>query len=333
MDKKMASKQNKIEIYTSKDNNIQVDVVFEQDTVWLNQKQIAYLFDKDSDTIGLHLKNIYKEGELKESPTTEYFSVVQKEGKRNVQRNIKFYNLDAIISVGYRVNSKRGTQFRQWATQRLKDYLVKGYAINKKRLQQKNKQVLHLKTGIQILSRAIEAKAAADKNDVLKIFSKGLALLDDYDHEELDKKGITKAETIFPTFEDYISFIAEMYSDFQSDVFAKPKDDSFHSSINQIKQTFDGKELYPSLQEKAANLLYLIVKNHSFVDGNKRIAAACFLYFLEKNNFLLDKHLRPIISNEALAALTLFIAASKPSEADIVKRLTISILNRNLSEH
>ena len=333
MDKKMASKQNKIEIYTSKDNNIQVDVVFEQDTVWLNQKQIAYLFDKDSDTIGLHLKNIYKEGELKESPTTEYFSVVQKEGKRNVQRNIKFYNLDAIISVGYRVNSKRGTQFRQWATQRLKDYLVKGYAINKKRLQQKNKQVLHLKTGIQILSRAIEAKAAADENDFLKIFSKGLALLDDYDHEELDKKGITKAETIFPTFEDYISFIAEMYSDFQSDVFAKPKDDSFHSSINQIKQTFDGKELYPSLQEKAANLLYLIVKNHSFVDGNKRIAAACFLYFLEKNNFLLDKHLRPIISNEALAALTLFIAASKPSEADIVKRLTISILNRNLSEH
>jgi len=194
----MASKQNKIEIYTSKDNNIQVDVVFEQDTVWLNQKQIAYLFDKDSDTIGLHLKNIYKEGELKESPTTEYFSVVQKEGKRNVQRNIKFYNLDAIISVGYRVNSKRGTQFRQWATQRLKDYLVKGYAINKKRLQQKNKQVLHLKTGIQILSRAIEAKAAADENDFLKIFSKGLALLDDYDHEELDKKGITKAETIFP---------------------------------------------------------------------------------------------------------------------------------------
>lgn len=325
-------KQNKIVIYKTKDNQTEITVQFEQETVWLSQKLMAELFEKDSDTIGLHLKNIYKTEELDEASTTEYFSVVQKEGKRSVRRNIKFYNLDAIISVGYRVNSKRGTQFRQWATQRLKDYLVQGYAINQKRLAQKNQEVKHLKTGIQILSRAIEEKIETSHNEVLELFSKGLSLLDDYDHEELDKKGTTEQETIYPTFDNYMAFIAEMYSDFESDVFAKPKDESFKSSINQIKQTFDGKELYSSIQEKAANLLYLIVKNHSFVDGNKRIAAACFLYFLDRNNVLLNQNKKSIISNEALAALTLFIATSKPNEAETVKRLIISILNRNISE-
>jgi hypothetical protein len=177
--------QNKIEIYQTKDSQTIVEVKFDEQTVWLSQKQMAELFDKDSDTIGLHFKNIFKEGELDENSTTEYFSVVQKEGKRNVKRNIKFYNLDAIISVGYRVNSKRETQFRQWATQRLKDFLVKGYAINEKRLHEKQQEVLHLKTGIQILSRAIEARNETKENEILNIFSTGLELLDDYDHEEL----------------------------------------------------------------------------------------------------------------------------------------------------
>jgi len=289
-------------------------------------------FDKYSDTIGLHLKNIFKENELEENATAEYFSVVQKEGKRSVKRNIKFYNLDAIISVGYRVNSKRGTQFRIWATQRLKDYLVKGYAINEKRLQEKEQEVIHLKTGIQILSRAIESQRQDGENDILNIFSKGLELLDDYDHEELDTKGNTEQKTLFPKYDDYIDFIAEMYSDFESDVFAKPKEDSFHSSINQIAQSFDGKELYQSIQEKAANLLYYIVKNHSCVDGNKRIAAACFLYFLDKNKALINND-NPIISNEALASLTLFIATSKSDEDDIVKRFIISILNRSITQN
>jgi prophage maintenance system killer protein len=322
-------KQNKIEIYQSKDNQTVVEVKFDTETVWLSQKQMAFLFDKDSDTIGLHLKNIFKEEELKEKATTEYFPVVQKEGKRNVKRNIKFYNLDAIISVGYRVNSVRGTQFRIWATQRLNDFLIKGYAINEKRLQEKQQEVLHLKTGIQILNRAIEAQNETKENEILNIFSKGLELLDDYDHETLDTKRENKQKTIFPDYEDYLNFIAEMYSDFESDVFARPKDESFHSSINQIAQTFNGQELYPSLQEKAANLLYYIVKNHSFVDGNKRIAAACFLYFLDKNKALKNKSGITIISNEALAALTLFIATSKSEEADTVKRFIMSILNRN----
>jgi prophage maintenance system killer protein len=236
-----------------------------------------------------------------------------------------------IISIGYRVNSIRGTQFRIWATQRLKDYLVKGYAINEKRLQEKEQEVIHLKTGIQILSRAIEAQNETKENEILNIFANGLELLDDYDHQALDTKGNTEAETVFPAYDDYLSFIADMYSGLESDVFAKPKDDSFHSSINQIAQTFDGQELYPSIQEKAANLLYYIVKNHSFVDGNKRIAAACFLYFLDKNKALINND-KTIISNEALASLTLFIATSKPDEADIVKRFIISVLNRNLNQ-
>lgn len=320
---------NKIEIYKTPDNQTEIQVQFEEDTVWLSQKQMGQLFEKDTDTIGLHLKNIYESGELQELATTEESSVVQTEGKRQVRRKIKFYNLDAIISVGYRVNSKRGVQFRQWATQRLKDYLVQGYAINEKRLAQKQQEVEYLKTGIQILGRAIEEASEKPDEQVFSIFSKGLALLDDYDHEQLDLNGNTTRKAVFPSYDDYMKLIHSMYSEFQSNVFAKPKDNSFHSSINQIKQSFEGKDLYPSIEEKAANLLYFITKNHSFVDGNKRIAAACFVYFLEQNNMLVLDDGSPVIDNNTLAALTLFIANSKTEEAQTVKNLVISMLNRN----
>ncbi|HQL26056.1 MAG TPA: RhuM family protein, partial [Bacteroidaceae bacterium] len=202
--------ENKIEIFRSSDNQIELKVQIDSDTVWLNQRQMAELFDKDSDTIGLHLKNIYNESELEENSTTEYFSVVQKEGKRLVKRKIKFYNLDTIISVGYRVNSKRGTQFRQWATQRLKDYLVQGYAINEKRLAQKQQEVEYLKTGIRILNRAMDEQTTAEEFEMLKVFAKGLSLLDDYDHELLDKKGITQQQTIYPSVEEYLKMIQVM---------------------------------------------------------------------------------------------------------------------------
>lgn len=321
--------KNKIEIYKTPDNQTEIQVQFEEDTVWLSQKQMGQLFEKDTDTIGLHLKNIYESGELQELATTEESSVVQTEGKRQVRRKIKFYNLDAIISVGYRVNSKRGVQFRQWATQRLKDYLVQGYAINEKRLAQKQQEVEYLKTGIQILGRAIEEASEKPDEQVFSIFSKGLALLDDYDHEQLDLNGNTTRKAVFPSYDDYMKLIHSMYSEFQSNVFAKPKDNSFHSSINQIKQSFEGKDLYPSIEEKAANLLYFITKNHSFVDGNKRIAAACFVYFLEQNNMLVLDDGSPVIDNNTLAALTLFIANSKTEEAQTVKNLVISMLNRN----
>ncbi len=321
--------ENKIEIYQTPDKQTEIQVQFEEDTVWLSQKQMGQLFEKDTDTIGLHLKNIYESGELQEIATTEESSVVQQEGKRQVRRKIKFYNLDAIISVGYRVNSKRGVQFRQWATQRLKDYLVQGYAINKKRLAQKQQEVEYLKNGIRILGRAIEEATEKPNEQVFSIFSNGLALLDDYDHEQLDPKGNTIREAVFPSYDDYMKLILNMYSEFQSDVFAKPKDKGFNSSINQIKQSFDGKDLYPSIEEKAANLLYFITKNHSFVDGNKRIAAACFVYFLEQNEMLVLDDGSPVIYNNTLATLTLFIANSKTEEAETVKKLVISILNRN----
>ena len=275
------------------------------------------------------MRNIYREGELEASSTVAKNATVQIESGRSVKRDIDYYNLDAIISVGYRVNSKQGTQFRKWANQILKDYLVQGYAINEKRLQQKQQEVEFLKTGLRIVSRALENAGDEQEQAVFLQFAKGLAILDDYDHEALDKKGLTQKETVYPDFQDYMKLILQMYSDFESEVFAKPKDESFHSSINQIKQTFGDAELYPSIEEKAANLLYFITKNHSFVDGNKRIAAACFLYFLQQNNALLNSKDEPIISNETLATLTLYIANSRTEESEVVKRLIISVLNRN----
>lgn len=323
--------ENQIEIFTSIDNQTVVQVRFEQDTVWLNQKQLGELFDKDSDTIGLHLKNIFSDEELNEISTTELFSVVQIEGKRRIKRNIKFYNLDAIISVGYRVNSKRGTQFRQWATKRLKDYLIQGVAINEKRLEQKNKEIQVLHDGIRILSRAIEVQATNNENYAwLHQFSVGLQLLDDYDHESLDEKGKNTKTAEYPSMIEYMELVEKMRAEFNSAVFGQEKDGSFDSSVNQIRQGFGEQEVYPSIEEKAAMLLYLVVKNHAFVDGNKRIAAACFLLFLNRNGLLYANHGQPIISNEALASLTLFVATSKADEMETVKRLLISVLNRNL---
>jgi len=318
---------NKGEIILYKDKpNVEIRLV--NNTIWLNQKQMAALFDKDSDTIGLHLKNIYTTKELDKKATTEKYSVVRQEGNREINRKILFYNLDAIISVGYRVNSKKGTAFRIWANKILKDYLVTGYAINEKRLAQKEQEVQVLKGGIQILSRAIEEKA--NNNQWLAIFAKGLSLLDDYDHEQLDAKGLTKKEATYPSLEDYQKLIDQMLAEFDSDVFGKEKDKSFQSSVAQIQKGFGDKDFYSSLEEKAAMLLYLIVKNHSFVDGNKRIAAACFLKFLQQNKMLFNSEQQPIISNDSLASLTLLIASSKPEEMETVKRLVISVLNRNI---
>ncbi|WP_317168780.1 type II toxin-antitoxin system death-on-curing family toxin [Cyclobacterium plantarum] len=206
---------------------------------------------------------------------------------------------------------------------------MQGYAINEKRLAQKQQEVQTLKDGIRILSRAIEQKADDQNLDWLNHFAKGLELLDDYDHENLDKKGLTKKKTNYPGLADYQSVISSMRSEFESGVFGIEKDGSFESAVSQIGKGFDEEDFYPTLEEKAATLLYLIIKNHSFVDGNKRIAAACFLLFLKQNNILHNSEGIPIISNDALASLTLFIASSKPEEMDAVKKLVISVLNRN----
>jgi len=320
---------NEIEIYRSSDNKTEIQVQFENETVWLTQKQMAEIFETTPQNITLHLKKVYSDNEIDISATCKESLQVQVEGKRKIKRKQLFYNLDAILSVGYRINSKRGTQFRQWATQRLKDYLVQGYAINENRLKEKQQEVEYLKTGIRILSRAIEQQAIAQDSEMLKIFAKGLDLLDDYDHQQLDIKGKTTKSVIYPAKEEYLQLIFNLKSEFISDVFAKPKDETFDSSIHQIEQSFNGQDLYTSIEEKAAILLYLIVKNHSFVDGNKRIGAACFLLFLSRNNILFGVDRKPIISNEALAALTLFVATSKTEEMHVIVKLIISILNRS----
>ena len=246
--------ENKIEIYKTKDNHTEIKVVLEQDTVWLSQDQMVQLFHSTKQNISLHISNIFKEGELNSASTIKESLTVQTEGARTISRKIKYYTLDVIISVGYRVKSKEGTQFRIWANKILKDYLVKGYSINEKRLEQKEQEVRLLKNGIQILSRAIEEKTA--DNEWLGIFAKGLNLLDDYDHEQLDSKGLTLKTAHYPSLQEYHAVIQEMTSDFSSDVFGKEKDNNFSSSIAQIAKGFDDQDFYPSLEEKAAMLLY-----------------------------------------------------------------------------
>src|SRR5690554_1703185 len=324
--------ESQIEIYQGSDGQTQIEVRFEKDTVWLSQVQIAELFGKGRTTITEHIGNVFKEGELEEEVVCREFRHTTPHGAvsgKTQEKVVKHYNLDVIISVGYRVKSQQGTQFRIWATQRLKDYLVQGYAINEKRLAQKQQEVQTLKDGIRILSRAIEQKADDQNLDWLNHFAKGLELLDDYDHENLDNKGLTKRKANYPGLADYQSVIASMRSEFESGVFGKEKDGSFESAISQIGKGFGEEDFYPTLEEKAATLLYLVVKNHGFVDGNKRIAAACFLLFLQHNDLLHNSKGIPIISNDALASLTLFIASSKPEEMDTVKKLVISVLNRN----
>lgn len=315
-------------IYKSSDNKTQIDVRFENDNVWLTQQQMAKLFGQTKQNISLHVNNCFKERELKASSVVKESMTTASDGKRY---KTKHYNLDVIISVGYRVKSVRGTQFRQWATQRLKDYLIEGVAINEKRLEQKNKEIRVLHDGIRILSRAIEEKAKiAEEFAWLQQFSTGLQLLDDYDHELLDTSGKHTKSARYPAIEEYKDLLNQMRSGFNSFVFGKQKNSGFDSAVSQIKQSIGKKDVYPSIEEKAAMLLYLIVKNHAFVDGNKRIAAACFLLFLEQNGLLYGANHEPIISNEALASLTLFVAASKADEMDTVKKLLISVLNRNL---
>jgi prophage maintenance system killer protein len=316
-----------IEIYQSIEGENSVEVTFDKETVWLTQAQMVDLFEKTKQNISLHINNCFKEGELDKESTVKEYLTVQNEGNREINRKIKLYSLDVIISVGYRVKSQKGTQFRIWATQVLRNHILQGYTINQHRLQQKEQEVQVLKNGIQILSRAIEEKVV--DNDWLQEFSNGLKLLDDYDHETLDSKGLSKAKAIYPNMENYQDLIKAMVSDFDSDVFGKTKDDNFSSSINQITKGMGTEDFYPTLEEKAATLLYLVVKNHSFVDGNKRIAAACFLKFLAANKLLFQANRTPIISNDTLASLTLFIASSKPEEMKTVKQLVISVLNRN----
>lgn len=321
-----------IVIYKNEDGNISFEAKLEDETIWLTQDMMAKLFETTIPNINMHIKNVYEDEELEQDRTIKDFLIVRKEGSRNVSRNLAFYNLDMILSVGYRIKSKTATQFRKWATTVLKEYMTKGYAINEHKLKQEQDKVKTLQDTIKLLSRSLEYQVQSldEAKDVAKLmdsFAGGLDMLDNYDHKKLDVKGVTTREAVRIEEQEFLTVIDKMKSEFASDVFATPKDESFSSSVNQIYQTFDGKELYPTLEEKAATLLYLIVKNHSFVDGNKRIGASCFLYFLNRNNMLYKNGL-PIIDNSTLAVLTLLIATSKPEEMETVKQIVLSILNR-----
>ena len=322
-----------IVIYTSEDGTISLDTKLEDETIWLTQDMMAKLFETTIPNINMHIKNIYDEEELEQNRTIKDFLIVRKEGKRTVSRNITHYNLDMILSVGYRIKSKTATKFRKWATDVLKKYLTQGYALNNKMLTAQKAKIINLQQTISLLSRSIQNQIetvdeAQSIAKILENFAKGLDLLDNFDHKTLDTKGQTTKEAVKISEKEYLHIIDKMKSEFASDVFANPKDSSFASSINQIYQTFDSKDCYPTLEEKAAMLLYLITKNHSFSDGNKRIAASCFLYFLDKNNMLYKDNL-PIIDSGTLFALTLLIAESKPEEMDIMNQIVVSVLNRD----
>lgn len=326
--------QSAIEIFKTEDGATEIRVSLSNETVWLSQRQMAELFDKNADTIGLHLKNIYKSGELNEDSTTEEFSVVQTEGTRSVTRSVKFYNLDAIISVGYRVNSKRGTQFRIWANNVLKEYLVKGFVLNEKKLIQQNEKLKDLQESIKILGDVLKYKTLStdESTGLLKIVSDyayALDILDRYDYQNLKVSSTSENNVFRLTYEDAIAQIeiARKYYG-NSSLFGNEKDDSFKSSIATIYQTFNGIDLYPSVEEKAANLLYFITKNHSFTDGNKRIAAFLFLYFMERNGVLYDESGRKRIADNALVALTLMIAVSKTEEKEIMVKVVINLINK-----
>jgi len=323
--------ENQIEIYKSSDNAIELQVSLDNDTVWLNRNQLAMLFDRDIKTIGKHINNVFLEGELSKKAVVANFATTAIDGKTY---QVDHYNLDVIISVGYRVKSKQGTQFRQWATQRLKDYLVKGYAINEKRLQEAKGKFQDLKNAVKLAAKAgnIEALTSVEAKGILGVieqYAYALETLDKYDHQRLTIETPNEETEIKKlTYENAIQQII-IWRDFQKagNLFGNEKDQSFKSSLETIYQTFDGIDLYPTFEEKAANLLYYVVKNHSFSDGNKRIAAGLFVYFLAMNNKLLNEEGNKRIGDNALVAITIMIAESKSDEKDMMVKLVVNLIN------
>ena len=322
----------KIIIYQSEDGKTQLDVKLEGETVWLTQAQMVELFQTSKQNVSLHINNIYKEGELEKEATVKDYLTVQSEGARTIHRRVKYYNLDMIISVGYRVNTKRGIRFRQWANSVLKQYLVKGYAINENIRKQ---QIAELRQLVQVVSRTIQqqpAKSTDESNalfDVVVDYTYALDTLDDYDYQRLHISRITKEEPFHATYENAMHEIDLLRQKFGGSVlFGNEKDESFKSSIGQIYQTFGGAELYPSVEEKAAMLLYLVTKNHSFSDGNKRIAATLFLWFMNNNNILYRPDGSKRIADNTLVALTLMIAESKTEEKDIMVKVVVNLINQ-----
>ena len=324
-----------IVIYTTDDNQVSLDVKLEGETIWLSQAQMSVLFEKDRTVIGKHINNVFKEGELQKELVCAKIAHTKKYGRRKGHSQTvytEFYNLDVIISVGYRVKSKRGTQFRIWANRILKDYIVKGYVINDKiRIERYNE----LKDVVRLLAHTVNSQEKLTDDQSKGLFSVvtdyvyALDTLDRYDYQQLTIENITKEERFHATYENAMEAILSLKEKFgESDLFANEKDNSFKSSIGQIYQTFGGVELYPSVEEKAAMLLYLVTKNHSFSDGNKRIAAMLFLWFMERNGILYRSDKTKRIADNTLVALTLMIAESRTEEKDIIIKVIVNLINQ-----
>ncbi len=320
-----------IVIYQSDDGQMQIDVRMENETVWLSQQQIAELFDTKRPAITKHLKNIYESEELDEHSTCSILEHMGNDGKQRY--STKYYNLDAILSVGYRVNSKNATKFRQWANKVLKDYLIKGYAVNNKLSQQKYDDLSKL---VNVLGRTIKTQEKLTSDDATALinvvlnYNYALDTLDNYDYERLKIDKTTNAEPFHATYEIAMAAINALKAKFGgSSLFGHEKNESFKSSIGQIYQTFGGVELYPSVEEKAAMLLYLVTKNHSFSDGNKRIAATLFLWFMDNNHILYNSDGSKRIADNTLVALTLMIAESRTEEKDTMVKVVVNLINQN----
>ena len=321
----------KIIIYRTDDGQTAIDVKLEDDTVWLSQAQMAELFQKDRTVIGRHINNIYKEHELERETTCANFAHVGKDADQTYQTVL--YNLDVIISVGYRVKSQRGTQFRIWANRVLKEYLVKGYAVNKALTEQRYTELKQL---VAILGRTVKAQEALTSGDALNLvevvsdYAYALDTLDRYDYQQLAVEQTTNEAKFRATYEGAMQAIEGLKAKFGgSRWFANEKDDSFKSSIGQIYQTFGGQDLYPSVEEKAAMLLYLVTKNHSFSDGNKRIAAMLFLWFMAGNGMLYNPDGSKRIADNTLVALTLMIAESRTEEKDVMVKVVVNLINKS----
>ncbi|WP_434501630.1 RhuM family protein [Prevotella sp.] len=324
---------NEIVIYQSEDGKTQLDVKLEGETVWLNRQQLAELFGRDVKTIGKHINNALKE-ELNDGiSTVAKFATVQTEGTRTINREIEYYNLDMIISVGYRVKSLRGVEFRRWANSVLKKYLIKGYAVNERIRKQ---QIAELRQLVQVVERTIlqQPVTVTDESnalfDVVVDYTYALDTLDDYDYQRLNIVKTTEEEPFHATYENAMHEINMLRDKFGgSALFGNEKDDSFKSSIGQIYQTFGGVELYPSVEEKAAMLLYLVTKNHSFSDGNKRIAATLFLWFMNNNGTLYRENGSKRIADNTIVALTLMIAESQTEEKDVMVKVVVNLINKS----
>ena len=319
--------QNSIVLYQTEDGQTQIDVRLENDTVWLSVEQMSALFDREESNVRRHVLNAFREGELARDENNVHFLHVN-----GVKKPVPFYSLDVIISVGYRVKSKRGTAFRIWARNILKEYLVKGYAVNERL---RKEQIGELRQLVGMLGRTIQSQFMLPTDETNALFevvtdyTYALDTLDNYDYERLTIDKTTKEEPFHATYENAMAAIDGLREKFGgSNLFANEKDDSFKSSIGQIYQTFDGEELYPSVEEKAAMLLYLVIKNHSFIDGNKRIAATLFLWFLNNNHVLYRPDGTKRIADNTLVALTLMIAESRTEEKDIMVKVVVNLINQ-----